>query len=566
MTVTRPRGTLDLILVAFVLSGFAIAQQPPSPTPQPAPLPPIPKRLLDRKSTEDPGRWEKWWQCNKEDFLIPRAVLAPDVVGAGDAYTGTLGPPVEHEIRTAVIPLLEQALRDTDHQVRAAAALALGKVGDWREIKTLLAALADRERSVSEAAILALGLLRESSVEQSLRDVLNDTNRNARERGLAAIALGYSGGDTARSALFDHLGATSDTEGRTRVPTIESARVLGAGLWAGADRKDGNADRSPLVASLMQRALSAPTLRDRMILGIGTAALSKPRDPGSLQFILQGLGDSRSDVRAGCAIAAGRIIKAEDRRSVQTLIAAAANEAEPTPKRLMLISLGRIGGPDARKRLLAELDANLRQDRAFAGLALGISGATDLAPRVRKEFDAASDDSLKGAMAIALGLMHDPDGIKVVGEVAKSKGNPELLRNLMWFFALDRGRGSASIVEQVLSEARIPEVHDAGCVALGLIGELDSQTALIRHLTSTAPVTLRGAAAIGLGRMGDRRAVVPLSKVIRATQEPQLVRARAVAGLGILCQKNPWPPFARVAIDSNFEVDNDAIDVVKDIP
>lgn len=566
MSSTTPRGTLGFVLLALLglLVPAAPGQQPPTPIPHGGTLPPIPKRLLDRKSTEDAARWESWWQCNKEDFLIPRAVLAPDVVG--DAYTGTLGPPVEHEIRAVVIPLLEQALRDTDHQVRGAAALALGKVGDWREIKTLLGALADRERTVSEAAILALGLLGEGSVERSLKDVLSDPSRNARERSMAAIALGYSGGDTARTALFDQLGSTVDVEGRPRVPTIESARVLGAALWAGADRKDGTSDRSPLVASLLQRALSAPQLKDRMILGIGAAALSKPRDPGSLQFILSGLTDSRADIRAGCGIAAGRIIKAEDRRSVQALIAAVGAEAEVTPRRLMLISLGRIGGPDARKRLLAELDSNLRQDRAFAAIALGISGATDLAPRVRKEFDAASDDSLKGAMAIALGIMHDPDALKVVAEVARTKGNPELLRNLMWFFALDRGRGSATTVEQVLAEAKVADIHEAGCVALGLIGELDSQTALIKYLTSAGPATLRGAAAIGLGRMGDRRAVVPLTKMIRATSETQIVRSRAVEGLGILCQRNPWPPFARVSIDSNFDIDNDAIARIKEIP
>jgi HEAT repeat protein len=563
---SQPRASLGLVLVAAVVfvSSFAAAQNPPGTHGGTPPLPPIPKRLLDRKSTDDPARWEKWWQCNKEDYLIPRAVLAPDVVV--DAYTGTLGPPVEHEIRNAVIPLLLQALRDTDHQVRAAAALALGKVGDWREIKPLLGALADRERTVSEAAILALGLLGESSVEHYLKEVFNDTTRNSRERAMAAIALGYSGGDTARAVLFDNLGSTIDAEGRSRVPTVESARVLGAALWAGADRKDGTMDRSPLVASLIQRALSAPTLRDRMILGIGTAALSKPRDPGSVQFLLKGLSDPRADVRAGCAIAAGRVVKADDRRSVATLIAAVAAEAEVTPRRLMLISLGRIGGPDARKRLLIELDSNMRQDRAFAGLALGISGATDLAPRIRREFEVASDDSLKGAMAIALGLMHDPEALKVVGDVARSKGNPELLRNLMWFFALDRGRGSATVVEQVLAEAKVAEVHEAGCVALGLIGELDSQNALIRHLVGTGPVTLRGSAAIGLGRMGDRRAVTPLSKIVQATQEPQIVRSQAVAALGILCQRNPYPPFSRVAIDSNFDVDNDAIDQIKEIP
>jgi HEAT repeat protein len=150
--------------------------------------------------------------------------------------------------------------------------------------------------------------------------------------------------------------------------------------------------------------------------------------------------------------------------------------------------------------------------------------------------------------------------------VAKTKGNPELLRNLMWFFALDRGQGSETIIDGVLSEARVEDVHEAGAIALGLIGETEAQNALLRHLASASAAALRGYAAIGLGRLGDRRALGPLMRVVRATQEPQIVRSQAVTGLGILCQRNPWPPFARVAIDSNFDVANDALDAIKRLP
>jgi HEAT repeat protein len=558
---------LPLLATVLFFGAELVAQNtnPQPPTPLPHPSGPLPNpRAARREPNNDPARWEKWWHCNKEDYLIPRAVWAPDV--AGDLYTGTLAAPMEQEIRSAVIPLLEEALKDNDHEVRAAAAIALGKAGDWREIKTLIAAVNDRERSVSEAAILAVGLLGEGSVEQTLRDVFNDTTRTARERGLAAIALGYSGGDVARGVLFEQLGATTDAEGRGRLPGIEADRFLGAALWAGADKKDGGTERSPLAASLLQRALSMPSIKDRAILGIGSAALSKTRDAGSLQYIMRALSDSRADVRAGAGIAAGRVIKADDKRSVAALISAISAEGDTTAKRFMLISLGRIGGPEARKKLLEELDAGLRQDRSFAALALGVSGATDLAPRLRREFEAASDDSLKGSAAIALGIMHDPEALKPIGEVAKVKNNPELLKHLMWFLALDRGRGSAVIAEQVALEAKVADVHEAASIALGLIGSLESQAILIKHLAGPGPVTLRRASAIGLARMGDRRGVQPLIKAYKVFSDPQIVRAGAITALGILCQRNVWPPFARVSIDSNYDIENDAIDFMKDLP
>jgi HEAT repeat protein len=78
-------------------------------------------------------------------------------------------------------------------------------------------------------------------------------------------------------------------------------------------------------------------------------------------------------------------------------------------------------------------------------------------------------------------------------------------------------------------------------------------------------VTLRRGAAIGLARMGDRRSMAPLLKVARNTNEQQILRAGAITALGFLCQRNPYPPFARVSIDSSFDVENEAVDLLRDL-
>src|SRR6185503_2921182 len=137
------------------------------------------------------------------------------------------------------------------------------------------------------------------------------------------------------------------------------------------------------------------------------------------------------DIRASAAIAAGRVFRADDKKSVHALITAVAAEGDLFPRRRMIISLGRIGGPEARKQLVAEFESQDRQNRSFAALALGIAGASDFAPRIRQEFAAASDESLKGALAISLGLMKDPDAFKVVAEVTQRHTSPEILSHLM---------------------------------------------------------------------------------------------------------------------------------------
>jgi HEAT repeat protein len=513
----------------------------------------------------DSARWEVWWENNREDFLVPRGVTPGETTG--DAYSAAPRGLTAHEIRTQVMPVLLKALKSTDQQVRSSATIAIGRAGGGGETDILVAALSDSERTVLEGAVVGLGLLLDPRAEQALAKVLADPSRTARERGLAALALGLSGGDDARKPLFENLGAELDSSGGSRVKAgnLEAVRALGAALWAGADRKDGNTERSAITASLIQRALVNAPVKDRHFLGIGSAALAKPRDAGSLQFILASLADSRSDLRAGAAIAAGRIIRPEDKKSVQTLINALAAEGDVFPKRMMLISLGRIGGPDARKQLVTELDAQDRQHRAFAALALGISGATEVSPKLRKELEAANDESLRGALAIALGLMHDPEAFKLVADMTKKNGSPELLSHLMWFFALNQSRAGVPIVEAVLTNTKVPELQAAAALALGLLGAPESQPVLSKLLTEAGTITVKGAAATGLGRMGDRRALEALVKVIENPSEQDLSRAFAVVGLGILSQKNPWPPFSRVTIDSNYDIRHEAIDEMRDL-
>ncbi len=514
----------------------------------------------------DVAKWESWWALNKEEFLPATGAATSGTPLPGYAAS-TPRPLTPEEVRTHVIPVLQKALTDKETNLRDSAAIALGKCGDVRDVAALLTALGDKDRTVVEGAIIGLGLLGDPRAEKKLVEIFQDRSEHMRSRGIAAIALGYSGGDLAQKALFDGLGSElSGGDGsKLNASQIESARLVGAALWAGADQPGGSDDRSALVAALMQRALDLGVVKDRRFLGIGVAALSKPRDHGSLKHVLAALGDSRSDVRAGGAIAAGRVIRTDDKKSIQALIAALGSEGDFFAKRMMLMALGRIGGIEAQKQLLLELDDKDRQHRSFAALALAVSGATAVAPRLRAELEKGNDESLRGAMVISLGILRDGDAAKTVGALVEKESGPELLSHCMWFYALTRDRSAVPAIEKTLLHARTPELQAAAAVTLGLLGSVDSIPTLVKLLNDSGTINVKGAVATALGRMGDRRAFDALRKIIENPSEQPLARAFAVVGLGILAQRNPWPPFSRIAIDGHYGLTNEAVDELRDL-
>jgi len=146
---------------------------------------------------------------------------------------------------------------DQPADLRAAAALALGRIGDRVAVPALSEALKDPSPEVRFSAALSLGKLPAVGVETRLERVLR-YDPSWQTRYAAAIALGRTHEAFAASGLEDAL--SNDPDWQVRQQAARSLQELG----------------TVHAAEALQEALNDPDPSVRAAAGIGLAAIGSP--------------------------------------------------------------------------------------------------------------------------------------------------------------------------------------------------------------------------------------------------------------------------------------------------
>lgn len=550
--------------------GFA----PTPPTSSPPSGPPAgggtpPPRPPRGGSTLDLRTWETWWGLNREEFLPSRGTRNDGVLIDGyernEAKT-----PSRSDIEGIILPFLK-GLLDTERnqEIRDSAALALGRAGGEAEVPILKALADDRQGSVREAAILGLGLIESPGAESLLAGFATDESRLLRERTLAIMALGISGGEVARDLLLRQLGTAYPEHftRRARAGHFESLRALAAMLTEKQDLLPANAPAAPHPAlGHIIKALRADEVADESFQPLAMAALAKSRDTAAGPIVLTGLRHRKSTVRAGAAIAAGRVFIRPDEGTMRRLVAAFNEESDQFARRMLLISLGRMGGEGARDFLLRYHRTADRMEQNFVLLALALTRDQAVLPLLRSSLADARDASSRGAASIALGIIGDRESFELLTQLIESDRNPAVRAYAMEALTVMGEVRAAPQMEKMLTSQRQQDVVAAAAQGLGLLGVRESIPLLVQTLRSSSSVPERGAIAYGMGRMGDRLVIQPLIEIARDRDVTDLVRAFAVVALGIVAERSPRiPPFSRTTIDSHYAIQIDVLTELRDI-
>jgi hypothetical protein len=101
-----------------------------------------------------------------------------------------------------LIPILIEALKNSDKNVRALAAQTLGNIGNSEAVPALIEALNDEDNQVQYSAQLALSQIGNSETISALIRVLKDSDENFNVKCGAASALSDIGNSEVVSALI----------------------------------------------------------------------------------------------------------------------------------------------------------------------------------------------------------------------------------------------------------------------------------------------------------------------------------------------------------------------------
>jgi HEAT repeat protein len=311
--------------------------------------------------------------------------------------------------RAQDVPRLIRLLNSEDEDMRLAAAIALGWIGDCRAVEPLLAMLGDNDALVRKVAVDSLGLVGDARAVEGIGDVLKG-DAVEENRASAAWALGRIGGEQSLGLL---IGALSDKGGEVRY----------AAVTALGDMKDIRA-LQPLLNVYGQVNMDR---LQRSLAGLGSEAV-----PQLLEAFER---HPRESVRHLAACVLGDI---KDPRAIEPLIAAlsrsdiysSAQEAlvrigEPALEPLMramtrgdkgfrirvISALDRFRSPKTIGALMTALRDEDGEVRRIALQALVQVGDSRCAEAVKGLLATDEDCEVRRVAAEALGRFGDPGGV-----------------------------------------------------------------------------------------------------------------------------------------------------------
>jgi HEAT repeat protein len=500
--------------------------------------------------TED--AWWTWWQLNKHEHLPANAMVAIEPQGGRYAQRDE-----SHDARDRVIERLNADLDHRDAEVRAAAAVAFGRLAAGDAVPGLIECLSDPSLQVREAAILGLGATGAARVAPLLLALASDgrlpgnagrdsVSPDARPLALLALGLGRRHGLTGAVDGFvtDLLDESGDDE-RTE---LGSGALLFHALT-------GN-QPGPYAQSALVDPREALGLRCR-------AAESLPlgQDPSVLPELDGALHDAQLDLRRSAALALGRVLHPSVR---DELVLHYERESEEMVRGFLLLSIARQGGPTARDFLLEVLDEDDSRMAPWAALALGTLARRESDEIAREALQRAALDegnrTTRLALMLACGLSRNGAAVEQLADELSDSGDARTRVICAQSLALIGDAAARQALLDGLDRERSDEVRAAVAEALGHLGDERDADVLLSLLDEQKRPELVRVAALALGHHGSRRALDGLVERAEERRTSETTRAAIYDALGLLLDPHSGRVLPEAAQHSNFAVLPDWID------
>lgn len=467
-----------------------------------------------------PEDWSTVWLL-QEPLLAQPARLS----SWSEATTGgdDLGFDPLFSTRTGLAAKLRGELSSESSEIRAAAALALGRLGFEEDVDALVPLLQDAQIPVRDRAVLGIAAtgtergaeaLLELAQGKAPREGAAAPDARTRDLALVALAVARRRGVSARAdmVLAFRMRELEDE-------TTEQALALYQSLMQSA----------PLEATQLRAAREGSGAAAARALG----ALDPWREE-SFALLTKALSSRSVEERRAAARTLGR---RADAQSIAALRSAWNREKEPLTRGFLALAIGDTKQPEARAHLLDVLANGKKTLRHWAalGLARCVRGTTDEEAQVALQagLDAERSESVRPAYLAAIGIAAQPQAADFLIAALAEESSPQA--RAVAVLALARVAPSAG------HEALIACLEDPAALvravatqSLGSVGDVRDVARLAATLKDGGDVGLVRSAAHALSEHGTRRALTALDGLAFERTLSASRRALAIEALGRL--------------------------------
>ncbi len=415
-----------------------------------------------------------------------------------------------------VFPLLEAALLDASSFVRAAAAQAIGEVGEKTLMEVLICRVNDPEPHVRASVIQALGTFGKATPQALLEKALEDSDEQVREAAIWAIA-----------GLEEH------------VPTLKLIALLkdeSELVRATAVEALGTIRHQLLQEPLIQVLTAASKDKDALVRAAAVQVLGQFGNDVPTRFFLQTFHDEDSVVRT----AAVRILgEREEPICIETLILGLEDDDEIVQEEIS-IALGKLTLQSYRQLsstfLLRALLHEHEQIRCIGIWIFGECKETAALPALTHLIARDSSQNVRIAAICALGKYHEQTAQEALTQVALYDPNPHMR------IAAISSLGShalCSTLTHLITHDSSQDVRIAATCTLGKYHEQAAQEALTQVALYDPNPHMRIAAILTLGEIREQGKHDSLETLLQLTEDKDLkVQAAAEQVLGQRIQRD----------------------------
>ncbi len=545
-----------------MISAVVCAHSEPPPPPAPPPPPPgPPPRLLE---VVEPLRWSwlHWWEANRSLYLNPDTQSGAPQAASQEAL---------NDLRAQATAGLIAMMDDPEEEPRAAAALALGRIGHAEDLESIkaLASLAqdDPHEYIRARALLAIGMIGGDTPESFLLEY-EPPSSHLRASTLLALGLLRQPSDRVTSRLYDDLDSGD-------------AAARNAAWWALSQHPDPDV-RERAIGLI--RSNRSPWLVSGALLALGRAA----SEAGDRLVVLTLLNDDTirslpawsmlaqvrtakpkiiERVERGGTVSDGRGGRQIDRSQVSRWISEHKRVFvhEPTP-----IPVGAMPPDYKRLRPVTGIeDIYLSRLRSSAAIALAGADDPELAvralTRLLEEHSNEHNTAAQCFALISLAEIGSPKSLEILLEIASSKDGrrSKSQRNLespqrgfamigLGLYARSQSstqgpydrpgyeQALAMLQERLADKREKLEARTAAAVALGLSGRTVNLKLLIGGHESfdEANPLLGGYVLLGRALLGDINVIEPARAALERKPHHDkttdlLARRAAVLAMGV---------------------------------